>query len=306
MRLMYRELYRHISRLKSGVRFGVKHWMLGFSLGIFIFYSSILYAASGTLSIQILNWDGTPAGGLQFPNPGNATTSDPWVRSTQYIRVQYSSTYAEWGIRVVTDNEIDIGQVYPKPLKDGEGPDKQWEWVKQNKDKYQYVGGKWQTGDDGVSFGGLIGPKKDNPNYRAALAWQVFKDPVSQPDSIYKDIFNKWNIGGNWNDDWAYIADKSDKWDGQPTITDIYDPGTWNPRYEMVVTGDLVVNFLTQHPVVSGSKSNPDPKPGDGDIAVYMAACFGFGLDETTGNYTGILPKGTYQTKIYLELVYDI
>ena len=279
-------------------------------LRVFLIITAILCVscnvmAASSMSVQILNWDGTLAtSGLQFSDVGKVTTNDPWVRSNQYLRIQYNidSKWNIWGIRIVTDNENNIKQVYPKPT--APGPDKKYE------NSYKYVGGQWQIGDDSVSFGGFIDPKsKNNPNYRAALAWQVFKDPVAAPDPIYKDFLGIWNVGGEWNDDWAYMADKSDKyWDvtksqSVNSVGGIFYSGTWNQKYEMIITGDQYVSFLTQHPVVAGSKTNPDPKPGDGDIAVYIAACFGIMDDK--GDYTGILPKGTYGTTIYLELVYE-
>lgn len=271
------------------------------SIGILILAVSLFAGPNQeVLNVSILNWDGTPAGSLQFPAQ-NATINEPWVHSPQYLRVTYSSDENIWGIRIVTNNNVDIGQVYPKPI--GPGPDNQWEWEKLGLSGYQYVGGVWQTGDDSVSFGGLIHPgTKANPNYRADLAWQVYKDPVPSPDPIYKNWQGVWNVGGNWNDDWAYITDKSDKWNGQLVIGGVYYPGTWDAKYEMVVTGNPVVNYLAQHPVVSGSKENPDPKLGDCDIAIYLAACFGISQN---GTFIGILPAGNYQTRIYLELIHE-
>lgn len=266
---------------------------------IFIFFYIISAndaMAAGSLSAQILNWDGTPAsGGVQFSS-SQATVKNPWVRSPQYLRVIYSCDRETWGLRIVTDNEKDIGQVYPKPT--DPGADKKYET------SYTYVNGQWLTGDDSVSFGGLIDLKtKNNPNYRAPFAWQAFSAPVSNPYLIYKDTSGKWNVGGEWNDDWAYMVDKSDIWDNVKAVGGVYFQNTY-PKFEIVVFGSSNLALMTQHPVVSGSKTNPDLKPdGDGDMAIYIATCFGI-MDEN-GDYVGILPKGTYQTTIYVELIYE-
>lgn len=270
---------------------------------IMVTYGTALFAGPNpeALNVSILNWDGIPAGGIQFPNPQGATIDEPWILSPQYLRVTYSSDETVWGLRIITNNEINIGQVYPKPL--NKGPDNQWEWKKLGLTSYQYVGGQWQTGDDCVSFNGLIDPAtKGNPNYRVDLAWQVFRDPVPEPDPIYKDWQGVWNVGGNWNDDWAYVVDKSNRWNGQPVLGGVFYPGTWNQKYEMIVTGNPVVNYLAQHPVVSGSKENPDPKLGDCDIAVYLGACF---VIMENGVFTSVLPAGNYGTVIYLELIHE-
>lgn len=247
------------------------------------------------LSVEVLNWDGTPSpGGLQFTGVDDATAEAPWVHSPQYIRLIYDSDEALWGIRIVTDNDTDIGEVYPDPQ--NQGTDGEWEWTLHPDwgGRYRYEAGEWQTGDDSVSIGGLIDPStKENPNYRADLAWQVYNDPVAEPDPIYQNWAGVWNVGGNWNDDWAYVVDKSNMWYGTPSVGGIFYPGTWNAKYEMVATGNPLIGYLAQHPVVSGSRSSPDPKIGDGDIAIYIAANFGG------------LPAGNYRTRLYLELVHE-
>jgi len=253
-----------------------------------------------TLSVFLYNWDGTPANSLQFPVE-DATVDEPWVYSPQYIRIIHSSDETIWGVRIVTKNNITFGQVYPKPI--SKGPDNQWEWEKLGESSYPYVNGNWQTGDDSVSFAGLIdNATKLDPNKRASLAWQVFVNPVSSPDPIYKNWQGVWNVGGNWNDDWVYVVDKNDKWNGVDSVNGVFEPGTWNAKYDMIAVGTPLSNNLTQHPVVAGSQASPDPKYGDGDIAVYLAACFGV----MNGNScTGLLPAGQYSAVLYVELVHE-
>jgi hypothetical protein len=253
------------------------------------------------LSISALNWDGTPAlNGIQF-TAGDATIDAPWVHSPQYVRVIYSSDEAIWGVRLVTNNEGAFGQVYPKPI--NKGLDNQWEWEKTGLTAYQYVNGIWQTGDDSVSFAGLIdNATKGNPSFRAKLAWQVYANPVPSPSPIFKNWQGVWNVGGNWNDDWAYVIDRSDKWNGQSSVDGVFEPNTWNAKYDMVAVGTPLTNNLTQHPVVSGSKANPDPKYGDGDIAIYFAGCFGLMQDNA---YIGLLPAGSYTTALYVQLIHE-
>lgn len=260
-----------------------------------VFYAVPVFAGPDPeiLSVEILNWNGTPApGGVQFPDADSATIDEPWVHSPQYIRVIYDSDEAMWGIRIVTDNNTDIGQVYPKPQ--NKGPDNQWHWVVLGVAGYPYAGGVWQTGDDSVSFGGLIDPgTKDDPSHRADIAWQVYTNPVVEPDPIYKNWAGVWNVSGNWNADWAYVVDKSNRWNGVLSVGGIFHPGTWNAKYEMVVTGNPLISYLALHPVVSGSMANPDPKIGDGNIALYIAANFGG------------LSAGNYGTTLYLELIHE-
>lgn len=273
------------------------------------------------LTVSVLNWDGTPALSIQFPGAQSVPVENPWIRSPQYLRVIYFSDEAIWGIRIITDNETNIGQVYPKPLNigpdrdpDTPGVQNEWEWERLGLEGYQYISGEWQTGDDSVSFGGLIDPNsKDNPNFRADIAWQVFADPVPEPDSIYKHPLYGWNVGtnpvyrnGKWiyPREWAYVVDSNNKWDGQPVLGEVFYPSPpyspWSPKYEMVVTGNPFLSYLTQYPPMQ--LTNPDPRPGDCDIAVYLAACFG---NMENDIFVATLPAGNYGTKLYLQLIHE-
>lgn len=295
-------------------------------LCLFIIFHTSLFAGPlpEDLDVNVLNWDGTPASNsLEFINiQEEATIENPWVWSRQYISVEYSSDEAVWGIRIVTDNNNDVdmgGPVYPKPLNIGTdrdpvtpGVQNEWEWERLGLTRYQYAGGEWQTGDDSVSFGGLINPTtKNNPDARADLAWEVFADPVPAPNPVYKDWRGNWNVSGEWNADWAYVVDRSNKWNGARSVPlpdangVFYYPDIEAVRYELAAWGSPVP-FLAQHPVVSGSREWPDPKyleEGDRNFAIYIAACFGI---SRSGNFVRLLPAGNYRTRIYLELIHDI
>lgn len=307
-------------------------------LCLFITFHTSLFAGplAEDLRVNVYDLDDldgtTPRDSMEFANiQEEATIDNPWVHSSQYIRVEYSSDEAVWGIRIVTDNERDIGQVYPKPQNKGvlpddpsdpdsdPEPDPFWEWEIHPEwgGRYRYEGGQWLTGNDSVSFGGLINPTtKNNPDARADLAWQVFADPVPAPDPIYRDWRGVWNVSGDWNADWAYVVDKSNRWYGARSIPlpdengVFYYPDLEAVRYELAAYGSPIP-FLAQHPVVGGSRDWPDPKPvderdepvGDNDFAIYIAACFGISRD---GNFVRILPAGNYRTRIYLELIHDV
>lgn len=286
-------------------------------LSIFGFVLPVL--AAETVDVSVFNWNGTPAArGIEFPTAG-ATVGNPWVRSPQYLRVEYScDTEDIWGIRIITRNKSAgaFAGMAPKILGIGSGAD----GVRGTADDTWRPGpdGVWGTADDvwgygtdGIpgtnddtvhtSFGGLIdSATKNNPDYRADIAWQIFRDPVPEPDEIYRNWRGVWNVGGNWNDDWAYVVDWDNWWNGQRAVGGIFYPGTWDARYEMAITGNAVVNYLAQHPVVSGSKSRPDPKPGDGDVAIYLAACFGIAQN---GQFISLLAAGDYYTVLYVELI---
>lgn len=284
------------------------------------FYAVSIFAGPepDTISASLYTWDDgtpddpydTPADGLRFPGANSATTDNPWVHSPQFIRVIFSTDEDLWGIRIFTKNEENIRQVYPKPLR--EGPDGRWEWERLGLTSYQYVGGVWQTGDDSVSFGGLTDPAtKSNPNYRADLAWQVFKDPQPAPLAIYKHELWGWNVGSNpvWEDylgwiyprEWAYVVDKDNKWNGESVLGGIFypPPPEYSLKYEIISNGvSNLLHFLAQYPPMQ--LTNPDSREGDCDIAIYIAACFGI---SENGVFIGTLPAGNYSTVLYIQLI---
>lgn len=301
----------------------MKRLMQGIILVLWLILTVNLWAAND-IEIEILNRsDNQPAGSLQFPIPAPVDgaipvpVDDPWLFSDQYLRLIYDCDVPIWGIRIFTNNNGVIGGLAPYITGIGPGPDN----VPGTADDTWQAGadGIFGTGDDiwgygpdgvpgtdddtlSVSYSGLINPAtKDDPSARAALVWQVFNNPVPDPTQIFQNWQGNWNVGGAWNDDWAYLIDLSDRWQGNPSIVDaVFYTGTWNARFEMVVTGNPIVNYLAQHPVVSGPQNNPDPKPGDCDIAIYIAACFG---KNQNPEEPGSLGAGNYGSTIYLQLI---
>lgn len=276
-----------------------------FAIWLCITLASGNIMAASSIDGKIYNLDDTPAGSLQFPGLNNLVPGgNLWVVSGQYIRVSYSSTEVQWAIRIVTKNSINIGGVYPKPL--GPGPDGLWEWEKQGVNSYQYVNGVWQTGDDLVSYCGLINSTtKNDPNSRAPLAWQVFRynDPYYPDGKLHipplipvppSTVLNDNTVGGGPIDDWAYMGDVSDTGYVLDPLNDYY----W------VAYGSGGFSLLAQHPVVyKDADGDALPKPGGGDIIVYIGARFGKKAPDGVTD-VGLLPIGQYGTRIYLEIIH--
>ncbi len=305
-----------------------------------VLFSMILSAMSlsagpnlETLSVAVRNWDGTAASALSF-NHTAATAAAPWVRSPQYLLVGYTTDETTWGLRIYTDTRKDVNSlVYPKPLAK---VDSQWHWetypvndpYRINK-KYKYISGNWDVGNDGVSFAGMIDTASmQNPNTRAMLAWQVWKDPLhpAEPDAIFKHPFYSWwNVGTNpyydgtfykqyiYKNDWAPMADKSDKWGGKNSIGEVFYK-TWDPGYgggqydtkpEIFCNGannPAFIAYLSQYP--PGSMTNPPIRDADNTIAVYLAANF-YEMKTDGVTVQGKLPGGTYNTMIYIDLIHE-
>ena len=316
-----------------------------------------LFAA--TLGYKLCDWDGNQipgAPGIQFnliyddasgqyvpltqANQADLTT-DPWVYSPQCLLIEYTTTTADnfsWGLRLYTDNEKDIGQVYPRTLdlgldkklgSPGAGPDIT---------AYPYVAGVWQTGDDSITFAALIEQAtKDVPEYRAEVAWQIYPDPVGGspgsipgsviggPIQIAKNMMYGWNVGVDpeefndpfkgttwvYSNDWAPCIDMSNRLPGTVSgvtgvsaIEDIFwvkGDYTSGIKPDILISGYVTDSYLAQYPVISGTYENPGFKRGDGSVAVYFAACFG-NYNDKTEEYDGTLPPGLYQTKFYLMM----
>lgn len=229
--------------------------------------------------------------GIALPPAGS-----PWVLSDQYIRIVYSSNYGVWGVRVVTDNEDlegDANDIVERieGAPTGAGPD-----------------GIWGNADDILSFGGLVILDDEDPSHRAPWAWQVFTgtQAVVTPTTSVIGADGALADGptvGDWNDNWAYIGDKNDSgytgdilFDAPPPDLDVLVD---DPTYPMVVVGSGG----------SGGTLAPHPegasRAGDGDIVVYIATRF------ANTNYGGatpvpfLLPAGTYNASLYIELVHE-
>jgi hypothetical protein len=227
-----------------------------------------------------LNFSGAAAIGLPPANP--------WVVSDQYIRVQYSSNYGLWGVRIVTDNEDLEGDA---------------------NDTVDTIASA--VAAPSVAISGLLNLAEivkplasQDPSVRAPWAWQVFADTqplITSPSSSIgvTGALEDSNVGA-WNANWAYIADKNDTgYSGAILVDADADGQVDDPTYGMVVVGGgSGGGALAQHPAAS-------PKNGDGDIAVYISARFAntnFG-GATPAPY--LLPAGSYSTSLYVELIHE-
>lgn len=225
--------------------------------------------------------------GRGMPPAGN-----PWVVSDQYLRIQYSSTYGSWAVRIVTDNEdleADLNDVIDTIAGADINPDPAiTTWA--------YSGL--------LSLSEIAKPLLDqDPSNRAPWAWQVFaaKQPaVTAPTSLIgaSGALEDGATIGDWNDDWIYIADKNDAgYTGAILVDADRDGAVDDLNYGIAVIGSGPGGgTLAQHPAA-------DPKPGDGDVVVYIASRF------ANTNYGGPSPRpyllgaGDYSASLYVELI---
>lgn len=279
-------------------------------ISVVILFSIYAHAAQYVLTISLYNQDGTPASGVTFPGTDTLVLGgNLWITSPQYIKVTYSSPETYWSIRIISKNNEIANPLYPNPLSTGN--DGTWEWTLHPEwgGKYKYENGNWQIGDDMVSYGGLIDPAtKNDPGMRALLAWQVFKynDPY-YPDNVRHDpplfpvppstALNDGTVGGGPVDSWAYLGDVAD-------TGYVNDPTN---DYFWVAYGSGGFSLLAQHPVVyRDSSNNPLPKPGGGQIIIYLGARFGYKAETLYGMAdVSVLPAGNYTARLYLELIHE-
>lgn len=206
---------------------------------------------------------GLDAAGISFTDPGVAT----WTVANEYLRVVYSSNYPLWVVRIVTDNRAVFAAMAPRPLAAG-------------------ADGVFGTGDDVVSYGGLIDAvTQDNPDNRADLAWQVYVDPTAP------GVLDDAAVGGDWNDNWAYVVDVSST--GVGLDIDV-DDNVDTLEYFTVVQGGAASSGLAFHPALDADADGAvDPKPGDGNVAVYLGARF-----------SG-LAAGDYGANLTVQLIHE-
>jgi len=198
------------------------------------------------------------AAGLSFTNP----TANPWTVSDQYLQVQYNCNLPLWAVRIVTDNKAEFPTMVGKPI--GAGAD-----------------GSWGTADDLLSYAGLVDTNSvNNPENRATLVWQVYANP--QAPSALSDA----TVTDTWNAPWAYIADVSNS--GYDSEIDS-DSNINTLAYSTIAQGGAAGNGLNFHP----SLGDGVPKPGDGDIAVYIGAKFAG------------LSAGSYSAKLMVQLIHE-
>lgn len=55
----------------------------------FFLLAAAILLAEDILNVSLLNWDGTPAGSLEFPGREDVTTENPWIVSSQHLYVVY-------------------------------------------------------------------------------------------------------------------------------------------------------------------------------------------------------------------------
>lgn len=252
-------------------------------------------AATHSLAVQVLNYaDDMLAASVSFPSPG-ATT---WTVSDQYLRVIYSSNYPLWAIRIVTDNVTAYAGMYGKPIDPGRNG------------VYNGSPEAVPGSDDECSYGGLIDDAtKTNPDNRAALAWQIFASKVA-PNTLNDDALRGRTAAGaptdayNWNSPWAYVVDISNtREDTRPGAVPPYlrpifigvdeDGDTNTIEYSHFILGGGATSGLSFHPALGADPTNPDPKPGDGDVVAYLGARFGG------------LSGGVYGANLKVELIHE-
>lgn len=262
----------------------------------------------------------TPQGGAIAFDVSTATLAAPWVRSAGYIQVQYSSTrnapYV--GVRIVSKNV----EIVADADTDGD---------RDTDDLVACVVPTLVDADnDGAidenSYSGLIfasdldaGTAGEDPSRRAVLAWQVFNEPPAaitvpsvtiSPDpgrggSVIYDNDDPADSAsvGLWNTAWDYVADVNN--DG--FLNTVWDSATSGPAYTIVASGFSGSDngYLAQHPRLNAAH---DPRVADGDICIYLAARFAntnWGSTPTAAPRARLLPGGDYQTRLYVEMIYD-
>lgn len=234
-----------------------------------------------------------------------------------------------WGLRIITDNTVDLGVTEGNELEDGS-----------------------------LSYGGLINTSHvDDPIYRGQLAWQVYIEALNESDLIYPtDESFDGNDGwageiwesvtgvkdyGDWNADWAYLGDKFDT--GYNELIDTNEDGVLDDAD--TIYGDTVVfrmgsdyeinYYLTAYGTGEGTNIayHPADKDEDGDtdaddislydvdgdgetmdLVVYIAAKFigNVYIEASDSSFSWpwssadpiefLLPAGEYRTTIYIEL----
>lgn len=257
----------------------------------------ILPSGEGSLTVTIMN-----GASIGFP-AASATLANPWVASSQYLRVQYSATYnSTWGVRIVTDNKELVGGDISKI-----GP--AYDDAAKTKTSYSGLLNNAELSKPAAS---------QDTSKRAAWAWQVYANPLGDPLTVPSSTVAVKNSGtelldkqtpeanadsvGKWNSAWAYIADKSNNTFNSAILEDGDGDGTVDDlTYAMVLVGPSGGGggALAQHPQKAIDA-------GDGDIAMYLASRFAnTNWGDVNKPFAYVLSAGSYKAKLYLELIHE-
>lgn len=254
--------------------------------GLFI---SVSVLADSNVHVQLHNIsDNLLVPNFTFSGFADATIDDPWVVADQYVRMTYESDLNMWIIRIVTNNKAMFPNMLGKPI--APGPNGVYDGPPELD----------PLSDDVVSYGGLVDAGSQlNPENRAKLAWQVFRydDPYNPPppgeEVTPSTELTDDTVGGLPSSDWGYLCDVSD-------TGYVADPTN---DYFWLAYGSGAFSLIAQHPVVyTDASGDPLPKPGGGDIVVYIGACLGKNQDTVN---PGALPAGSYNSQIFFQLFHE-
>jgi len=238
---------------------------------------SVTIGAQAEMTVTIRNISDNAVAPLTFTNP----LAEPWTVADQYLNVVYTCNLPLYAIRIVSDNITTYPNMYGKPI--APGPNGKYDGSPEKPGN--------EDSDDICSYAGLIdSASATNPDNRALLAWQVYAAPIANPGPVTDEsLKGVADPNQNWDAPWAAVVDKHNTNYNNATDSD-GDVNTID--YQNIVLGGAAASGLNYHPAeyVGGVLQ---PKPGDGDIAVYLAARF------------KDLSAGTYGSKLMVELVHE-
>lgn len=278
----------------------------------------------GTLTVEARNIFGDAIADLTFVIPNGYSVNKPWIVSNQYIKVAFNCNYPSWVIKIVTYNKDKYPGIWGNPIKannDADGDGDKWDGPPEEN----------PLSDDSCSYGGLVYTADlEEVTYRASLGWRIYNDKLKFDAKPGQPADSDLNNGtpddpnDDWKSKWAYIVDKGDTEYNDNIILgySVDEDGdflTWY-NYQVAVFGDGTSgaqekNGLAQHPpnpdtdTPADKDLEPDAKYGDNEVAIYVAARFSskdYTVDPANPNGVDfVLPKGAYQTRIYLELAVE-
>lgn len=290
-------------------------------------------AGSTDLTVTVLDIaDGAiTTDGINFLTD-DATLDNPWVKSKERLNIGYSSNYGTWGLRIMTDNITYLGLLTTLQFTDPTAVG----YLAGERYLETTMGGLNDPVPAGYYYRFAGMHRKDvtplqwkNPNLVSILGWQPMADPlpVTQyptiPDCdtvaapaphtglIFEDVGIETEIGQG--ELWAYVADKISYKDtsqvpGTPGNPDPTTPYFDGRVYQGTVGGLNVFNYnlIAFGTGVGGGYMQVPEVAGDGDIAVYLTARFGYtDWGETPNSQCNVytLGAGSYGTRLIVELV---